>query len=135
MKNTQNSTFNFFDKLIMKQLISLKIFDAAMALFGMVWMMRVRSEINRCSKCHQDDLQINNYQHQYQQFNDFCRKKNLPQTPEEEEEKEEDEFKMSANNSVFTVDSPTALPNSYCEVHGYITLKEGTNIEATDITF
>ncbi|XP_044010804.1 disks large 1 tumor suppressor protein isoform X2 [Aphidius gifuensis] len=94
-----------------------------MALFGMVWMMRIRSEINRCTKCHQDNLQINNYQ-QYQQFNHFCTKKNLPQTPEEEEE--EKEFKMSANNSVFTVDSPiqTALPSSYCEVHGYITLKE-----------
>ncbi|XP_057666199.1 disks large 1 tumor suppressor protein isoform X21 [Diorhabda carinulata] len=81
-----------------------------MALFGMVWLLRVRSEMKRCAKCRRE-----------------LKEKQLEQ-----------EQKASASCSTFfTIDAPTVLPSTetlltperlgpttYCEVHGFNPPKE-----------
>ncbi|KAK2577286.1 hypothetical protein KPH14_003420 [Odynerus spinipes] len=41
--------------------------EVAMALFGMVWLLRVRSEMRRCSKCRHEEMLATQQQHQQQQ--------------------------------------------------------------------
>lgn len=82
-----------------------------MALFGMVWLLRVRSEMKRCTKCKRQ---------QHHQRNNFGL----------------DDGASTA--TFFTIDAPTAVttlntpspghslaPTTYCEVHGYNLPKEG----------
>lgn len=83
-----------------------------MALFGMVWLLRVRSEMKRCAKCKR--------QQQHQQ------RPNLGL----------DDGASAA--TFFTIDAPTTATSlntpspghslahtTYCEVHGYNLPKEG----------
>ncbi|XP_072379958.1 disks large 1 tumor suppressor protein isoform X3 [Diabrotica undecimpunctata] len=81
-----------------------------MALFGMVWLLRVRSEMKRCAKCRRE-----------------LRERQLDQqqrTP-------------ASCSTFFTIDAPTVLPSTenlltpermgpttYCEVHGFNPHKE-----------
>lgn len=83
-----------------------------MALFGMVWLLRVRSEMKRCAKCSRRQQQQELLQAEERTF--------VP--------------------TFFTIDTPGPLhnienaetspgtvlaPTTYCEVHGYNPPKEG----------
>ncbi|XP_034937867.1 disks large homolog 4 isoform X4 [Chelonus insularis] len=113
-----------WDLTSMKHPSSVFILEVAMALFGMFWMSRVRSEIRRCSKYRHDEMSNNQHQsHQqsYQQDNP-CRRlsqgTSLLHTPD-------DGITMSSANTLFTLDTPgTTAPSGYCEVHGYIAPKK-----------
>lgn len=83
-----------------------------MALFGMVWLLRVRSEMKRCAKCRRE----------------YIREKQL----------EQQQRTPASCSTFFTIDAPTVLPSSetlitpermgpttYCEVHGFNPPKEG----------
>lgn len=107
----------------MKQSSSVVVFDVAMALFGMVWLLRVRSEMRRCSKCKRDEMltqQHSQHGHQQQHHQHNRPTSSLLQTPE-------DGLTMSSANTLFTLDTPgaTGPAGSYCEVHGYVAPKEG----------
>ncbi|XP_071555901.1 disks large 1 tumor suppressor protein isoform X10 [Temnothorax nylanderi] len=117
--------------------------EVAMALFGMVWLLRVRSEMRRCSKCrheemlaqqqqqqqqHQQQVQLQQQQQQqqhhhhhhqhHQQQRTLSQATSLLQTMS-------DDVSSSAN-TLFTLDTPGAAgpAGSYCEVHGYVQAKE-----------
>lgn len=78
--------------------------EAHMALFGMVWLLRVRSEMKRCAKCRRQQQEMINV---------------------------EDRASVS---TFFTIDAPSVAPTgsspvgptTFCEVHGYNLPKEGT---------
>lgn len=112
-----------------------------MALFGMVWLLRVRSEMRRCAKCrheeilaqqqqqqHQQQMQLQQQQqqqqyhhhhHQHHQQRTLSQATSLLQTS--------DDGVSSSANTLFTLDTPGAAgpAGSYCEVHGYVQAKEG----------
>ncbi|KAG7208147.1 hypothetical protein KM043_009714 [Ampulex compressa] len=107
--------------------------EVAMALFGMVWLLRVRSEMRRCTKCrheemlaaqqHQQQLQQHqqhhhHHHHQHHQRRTLSQPTSLLQTP--------DDAVSSSANTLFTLDTPGAAgpAGSYCEVHGYVQAKE-----------
>nr|CAH7768528.1 unnamed protein product [Callosobruchus chinensis] len=89
-----------------------------MALFGMVWLLRVRSEMKRCAKCRKDRQEWMERQSQQRQ----------QRTP-------------ASCSTFFTIDAPPPGvdtmavatvtdadilgPTTYCEVHGYNPPKEG----------
>lgn len=80
-----------------------------MALFGMVWLLRVRSEMKRCAKCRRQDI-----------------------AQAEERASASTFFTIDTNPNV-SVPGPGSLspghvlaPTTYCEVHGYNPRKEGT---------
>ncbi|XP_018340779.1 PREDICTED: disks large 1 tumor suppressor protein isoform X9 [Trachymyrmex septentrionalis] len=114
--------------------------EVAMALFGMVWLLRVRSEMRRCSKCrheemlaqqqqqHQQQMQLQQQQQQqhhhhhhphHQQQRTLSQATSLLQTMS-------DDGVSSSANTLFTLDTPGAAgpAGSYCEVHGYVQAKE-----------
>lgn len=107
-----------------------------MALFGMVWLLRVRSEMRRCSKCRRDELltsqqheQAHEQRHQQQnQHRPLSQATSLLHTPD-------DGVTMSSANTLFTLDTPgaTGPAGSYCEVHGYVAPKEGINYKHTNL--
>ncbi|XP_050500628.1 disks large 1 tumor suppressor protein isoform X3 [Diabrotica virgifera virgifera] len=81
-----------------------------MALFGMVWLLRVRSEMKRCAKCRRE-----------------LRERQL----------EQQQRTPASCSTYFTIDAPTVLPSTenlltpermgpttYCEVHGFNPHKE-----------
>ncbi|XP_068978921.1 disks large 1 tumor suppressor protein isoform X4 [Bombus flavifrons] len=110
--------------------------EIAMALFGMVWLLRVRSEMRRCSKCrHEEILAAQQQQQQQQQLQQqqqhhhlhhhshhqqrtLSQTTSLLQTP--------DDAVSSSANTLFTLDTPGAVGSagSYCEVHGFVQAKE-----------
>lgn len=79
-----------------------------MALFGMVWLLRVRSEMKRCAKCRRQELSQNVEQ-----------RTSVPSffTIETTEP-------LHRTESVSTPGTLSA-PTTYCEVHGYNPPKEG----------
>ncbi|CAL7951925.1 unnamed protein product [Xylocopa violacea] len=120
--------------------------EIAMALFGMVWLLRVRSEMRRCSKCRHEEIlaaqqqqqQQQQQQHQqlqqqqqqqqqqhhhlhhhsHHQAHTLSQTTSLLQTP--------DDAVSSSANTLFTLDTPGAAGSagSYCEVHGFVQAKE-----------
>ncbi|XP_070510346.1 disks large 1 tumor suppressor protein isoform X8 [Cardiocondyla obscurior] len=112
--------------------------EVAMALFGMVWLLRVRSEMRRCSKCRHEEMlaqqqqqqqqlqqqvqqqqqQQHHHHHQHHQQRTLSQATSLLQTMS-------DDVSSSAN-TLFTLDTPGAAgpAGSYCEVHGYVQAKE-----------
>ncbi|XP_046146034.1 disks large 1 tumor suppressor protein isoform X3 [Osmia bicornis bicornis] len=116
--------------------------EIAMALFGMVWLLRVRSEMRRCSKCRHEEIlaaqqqqqqqqqqQLQQQQQQQQQHHHLhhhshhqqrtvSQTTSLLQTP--------DDAVSSSANTLFTLDTPGAAGSagSYCEVHGFVQAKE-----------
>ncbi|XP_076223885.1 MAGUK family member discs large 1 isoform X9 [Nomia melanderi] len=112
--------------------------EIAMALFGMVWLLRVRSEMRRCSKCrheeilaaqqqqqqqqqqlqHQQQQQHHIHHHTHHQQRTLSQGTSLLQTPED--------GVTSSANTLFTLDTPGAAGStgSYCEVHGFVQAKE-----------
>lgn len=81
-----------------------------MALFGMVWLLRVRAEIKRCSKCQRHGER---------------QKRTANQRP------------ISRSTTFFTIDgaisprrestvmTPLAESATFCEVHGYRPMEDG----------
>lgn len=113
--------------------------EVAMALFGMVWLLRVQSEMRRCSKCRHEEMLAQQQQHQqqvqqqqqqhhhhhhhhqhHQQQRTLSQATSLLQTMS-------DDGVSSSANTLFTLDTPGAAgpAGSYCEVHGYVQAKEG----------
>lgn len=113
--------------------------EIAMALFGMVWLLRVRSEMRRCSKCRHEEIlaaqqqqqqqqqQLQQQQqhhhlhhHSHHQQRTLSQTTSLLQTP--------DDAVSSSANTLFTLDTPGAVGSagSYCEVHGFVQAKEGS---------
>ncbi|XP_049821398.1 discs large homolog 1-like protein isoform X7 [Aethina tumida] len=85
-----------------------------MALFGMVWLLRVRSEMKRCAKCRRHELQ-----------------------QQQMEAATADRRSAASQATFFTIDAPvpppvtdshspghTLGPTTYCEVHGFNPRKE-----------
>lgn len=79
-----------------------------MALFGMVWLLRMRAEMRRCAKCRREEARWR--------------------------QEHADDTHDAASAPIFTVESsrlgasaaPAApAPGSYCEVHGFVPRKEG----------
>lgn len=109
-----------------------------MALFGMVWLLRVRSEMRRCSKCRHEEMlaqqqQLQLQQQQQQQQHQLHhhhqhhqQQRTLSQTTSLLQTMSDDGVSSSAN-TLFTLDTPGAAgpAGSYCEVHGYVQAKEG----------
>ncbi|XP_011863261.1 PREDICTED: myb-like protein Q [Vollenhovia emeryi] len=116
--------------------------EVAMALFGMVWLLRVRSEMRRCSKCrheemlaqqqqqHQQQVQLQQQQQQQQQqhhhhhHQHHQQQRTLSQATSLLQTMSDDV--SSSANTLFTLDTPGAAgpAGSYCEVHGYVQAKE-----------
>ncbi|XP_024887751.1 disks large 1 tumor suppressor protein isoform X11 [Temnothorax curvispinosus] len=114
--------------------------EVAMALFGMVWLLRVRSEMRRCSKCrheemlaqqqqqHQQQVQLQQQQQQQQHHHHHHQhhqqQRNLSQATSLLQTMSDDV--SSSANTLFTLDTPGAAgpAGSYCEVHGYVQAKE-----------
>ncbi|XP_072744107.1 disks large 1 tumor suppressor protein-like isoform X8 [Anoplolepis gracilipes] len=114
--------------------------EVAMALFGMVWLLRVRSEMRRCSKCRHEELlaqQQQQHQQQVQQqqqqqqhhhhhhHQHHQQQRTLSQATSLLQTMSDDGVSSSAN-TLFTLDTPGAAgpAGSYCEVHGYVQAKE-----------
>ncbi|XP_011343154.1 disks large 1 tumor suppressor protein isoform X6 [Ooceraea biroi] len=113
--------------------------EVAMALFGMVWLLRVRSEMRRCSKCrheemlaqqqHQQQVQLQQQQQQQQHHHHHHQhhqqQRTLSQATSLLQTMSDDGVSSSAN-TLFTLDTPGAAgpAASYCEVHGYVQAKE-----------
>ncbi|KAL3279964.1 hypothetical protein HHI36_017469 [Cryptolaemus montrouzieri] len=80
-----------------------------MALFGMVWLLRVRSEMKRCTKCRRQQ-----------------QKQNLAV---EDGASAATFFTIEAPSTVTTLNTPSPghslAPTTFCEVHGYSLPKEG----------
>ncbi|XP_076618519.1 MAGUK family member discs large 1 isoform X5 [Colletes latitarsis] len=124
------------DSASMKQPSRSPGLEIAMALFGMVWLLRVRSEMRRCSKCRHEEILAAQQQQQQQQLQQqqqqhhhlhhhphhqqrtLSQATSLLQTP--------DDGVSSSANTLFTLDTPGAAGSagSYCEVHGFVQAKE-----------
>ncbi|KAG5872908.1 hypothetical protein JTB14_030864 [Gonioctena quinquepunctata] len=98
---------------------------AGMALFGMVWLLRMRSEMKRCAKCRRECLRERQQQLE------------LQRTP-------------LSSATCFTIDTAAAMqssetlvspersaPTTYCEVHGYNPAKKGMlmNVWPREVTY
>lgn len=105
--------------------------EFAMALFGMVWLLRVRSEMRKCSKCRHDE-NINPQHHRQQQHQQQSHRQHHRLHPctlsQATSLHTPDDGVTTSTNTLFTLDTPgaTGPTGSYCEVHGYVQAKEGT---------
>ncbi|CAL1684486.1 unnamed protein product [Lasius platythorax] len=113
--------------------------EVAMALFGMVWLLRVRSEMRRCSKCRHEEMlaqqqqqhqqqvqqQQQHHHHHHHHHQHHQQQRTLSQATSLLQTMSDDGVSSSAN-TLFTLDTPGAAgpAGSYCEVHGYIQAKE-----------
>ncbi|XP_046739311.1 disks large 1 tumor suppressor protein isoform X3 [Diprion similis] len=92
-----------------------------MALFGMVWLLRVRSEMRRCAKCRREEILAAQQEHQ----TSIQDSRSTLHQPTSATHQASDTLNTSAT-TLFTLDTPGASgpAGSYCEVHGYIPPKE-----------
>ncbi|XP_046415204.1 disks large 1 tumor suppressor protein isoform X7 [Neodiprion virginianus] len=92
-----------------------------MALFGMVWLLRVRSEMRRCAKCRREEILAAQQEHQ----TSVQDSRSTIHQPNSATHQASDTLNTSAT-TLFTLDTPGASgpAGSYCEVHGYIPPKE-----------
>ncbi|XP_074105517.1 uncharacterized protein LOC141531529 [Cotesia typhae] len=140
------ASLNDCDSTSMKQPASEYVLEVAMALFGMVWLLRVRSEMRRCSKCRREELLTDQQQQQQQQQQQHHHQQTHPRHHHHHQQQQQhnqhqslsqttsliqtpdDGITMSSVNTLFTLDTPgaTGPAGSYCEVHGYVAPKEGT---------
>ncbi|KAF5306501.1 hypothetical protein FQR65_LT07329 [Abscondita terminalis] len=81
----------------------------SMALFGMVWLLRVRSEMKRCAKCRRQEIAQSDDRTQSSTFFTI-------ETP-------------SVVPCPDTVSPSHMAPTTYCEVHGYNPPKEDNKTE------
>jgi hypothetical protein len=78
---------------------------AGMALFGMVWLLRVRSEMKRCAKCRRQEIVHTEERASASTFFTIDAPSAMPSTG--------------------TASPGPLAPTTYCEVHGYSLPKEG----------
>ncbi|XP_021923055.1 disks large 1 tumor suppressor protein isoform X4 [Zootermopsis nevadensis] len=104
---------------MMTMLLSTEEFSIKMALFGMVWLLRVRAEMRRCAKCRREELQQKQQQQQQQQQ---IQQKQLQQR-QESLQSSYDHVSASSAATFYTLDTP-GPGGTYCEVHGYVPPKE-----------
>jgi hypothetical protein len=97
-------------------LLNCEDFSINMALFGMVWLLRVRAEMRRCAKCRREEMQQKQQQQQQQQQQLQLRQESLQSS--------EDRMSASSASTFYTLDTP-GPGGTYCEVHGYVLPKEG----------
>lgn len=93
------------------QVSDMRLSSDGMALFGMVWLLRVRSEMKRCAKCRRQDVTQQQLEDRASTSTFFTidTSPNLPLAP-----------------STGTISPGHSLaPTTYCEVHGYNPRKEG----------
>lgn len=101
-----------------------------MALFGMVWLLRVRSEMRRCAKCRRDELLAAQQEQQNEiQDSGLALNQSAAATAAAAVVHQTSETLNASATTLFTLDTPGASgpAGSYCEVHGYIPPKEGIN--------
>ncbi|XP_063244259.1 disks large 1 tumor suppressor protein [Bacillus rossius redtenbacheri] len=89
-----------------------------MALFGMVWLLRVRAEMRRCAKCRRDEMR----QQQQQQLQlQLQQQEAAGGRPPARDLSRDDLASTSTVATVYTVDTPGPAPvGTFCEVHGYV---------------
>jgi hypothetical protein len=116
-KNNESETAvgNIRD-IMMMMLLKSEEFRIKMALFGMVWLLRVRAEMRRCAKCRREEMQQKQQQQQQQQQQHQQRQESLQSS--------EDHISTSSATTFYTLDTP-GPGGTYCEVHGYVPPKEG----------
>lgn len=78
-----------------------------MALFGMVWLLRVRSEMKRCAKCRRQE--ITQAEDRVSTTTFFTIDTNIPATTQ----------------TTNTSPGHALAPTTYCEVHGFNPRNEG----------
>ncbi|KAI5750444.1 hypothetical protein M8J76_015606 [Diaphorina citri] len=83
-------------------MVALAAPSSPMALFGMVWLLRLRSELRQCAQCRSDA-------HRRARYEQLMQHRNMP---------------GSSNAPIFTVDTstqPGTGPDlTFCQVHGYV---------------
>lgn len=93
------------------QLFAMRLSDE-MALFGMVWLLRVRSEMKRCAKCRRQDLTTQMIEDRASTSTFFTIDTTTPN--------------IQLQQPLDTISPGHSLaPTTYCEVHGYNPRKEG----------
>jgi len=105
--------------IMMTMLLKSEEFSIKMALFGMVWLLRVRAEMRRCAKCRREEMQ-QKQQHQQQQ-------QQQQQQRQESLQSSDDHLSASSAATFYTLDTP-GPGGTYCEVHGYVPPKEGESV-------
>lgn len=102
---------------------------AEMALFGMVWLLRVRAEMRRCAKCRKEELarlqkeqedaqqQLQHHRSVEQQTDGAIAVIGTPDSV--------DCTSPSTTNTTFYNLDPPGPGGTYCEIHGYIPPREG----------
>lgn len=115
---------------------------ASMALFGMLWLLRIRTELRHCSKCNQDEVIVGHYpqrvlHHQQQQQSKTSSPRHYYVAEKGQHQQQsaalpsananEDNVNSNNEEKLFTsVDSSGATPTTignYCKIHGYLTPK------------
>ena len=107
--------------IMMTMLVDTEEFSIKMALFGMVWLLRVRAEMRRCAKCRREEMQ---QKQQQQQQHQQQQQQQQQQQKQESLQSSEDHMSASSAATFYTLDTP-GPGGTYCEVHGYVPPKEG----------
>lgn len=114
---------------------------AKMALFGMVWLLRVRAEMRRCAKCRKEELlklqkeqaELQMLRGQQQQHQHSFHRSVEQQTEgavaiisgHGSGQESQDGVSPSTTNTTFYNLDPPGPGGTYCEIHGFIPPKEG----------
>ncbi|KAK6627973.1 hypothetical protein RUM44_010455 [Polyplax serrata] len=118
------------------------IVKAEMALFGMVWLLRVKAEMRRCAKCkREEELKLQKLQseqqqkeQQQQQAEGLRLQKQFLQQHQRDSQRSVEQQTEGAIALVQTdipqvplygSDSAVGFEGTFCEIHGYIPPKEG----------
>lgn len=88
-----------------RHLFAMKVPKSDMALFGMVWLLRVRAEMKRCAKCQRRNERAN--QRPVSRATTFFT------------------IEGATTPSQAAPRTPVAEPTTFCEVHGFIPPEEG----------
>lgn len=113
---------------------------AEMALFGMVWLLRVKAEMRRCAKCRkeellklqkeQEDLRLQKQQHrQCQESHSQMLHRSVEQQTDGAValvgSVSQDCLTPSTTQTTFYNLDPPGFEGTFCEIHGFIPPKEG----------
>lgn len=114
---------------------------AEMALFGMVWLLRVKAEMRRCAKCKREELlKLQNEREELRsqkpirQHQQETRPQTLHRSVEQQTEGaaalvqpelSQDCISLPMTQTAFYTSDPSEFEGTFCEIHGYIPPKEG----------
>ncbi|KAK6628323.1 hypothetical protein RUM43_002135 [Polyplax serrata] len=122
------------------------IVKAEMALFGMVWLLRVKAEMRRCAKCkREEELKLQKLQseqqqkeQQQQQAEGLRLQKQFLQQHQRDSQRSVEQQTEGAIALVqtdipqvplYSSDSAVGFEGTFCEIHGYIPPKEAKTLE------